>query len=317
MSAIDRSQTILVYLTNGVQGGAVVRAAFRRGIKVRALVRSRTRSHALAALGVDLVEGDLHDPTSLRAASAGIAHAVLQIPIGSQDDMRVAADNALSASRACGLTSVVLKLASASRPACCPEPSFVANATIEDMVRRSGLHFAIVRPTMYLDNLLKPSARMEIAEHGVFAPPISASQRIAWTSADDCADAALTLLERGAYGGDHRIAGPNSVSGEELAARITAGLGHRVVYRAQPLDEFEREVDAAMGPGTGRRVASKFRYFAEHRDEADAMLSGPFEPQPGLEGFRPTSIEDWVRRHRSDFRETSPAASAERHGGDR
>ena len=307
MSAIDRSQPILVYLANGVQGGAVVRAALARGVKVRALVRSRTRAQSLASLGVELAEGDLRDPASLRMASTGIAHAVLQIPIGSQDEMRMAVDNALSAARACGLSSMILKLPSASRPAPCPEPSFVANAMIEDIVRRSGLPFAIVRPTMYLDNLLKPSARMEITEHGVFAPPITSSQRIAWTSADDCADAALTLLERGAYGGDHRIAGPDSVTGDELAARITAGLGRRVVYRAQALDAFEREVDAAMGAGTGRRVASKFRFFAAHRDEADAMLSDAFTPQPGLEGFRPTSIGEWVRRHRSDFHETNLA----------
>ena len=80
---------------------------------------------------------------------------------------------------------------------------------IEEAARASGIRFAIVRPTMYLDNLLKPSALAEIAKDGVFAPPIPASQRIAWTSADDCAEAALTLLERGAMGGrsPHRWSG--------------------------------------------------------------------------------------------------------------
>jgi hypothetical protein len=83
--------------------------------------------------------------------------------------------------------SAVLKLASAGLPAPCEEPSFIANAMIEDMVRRSGLPFAIVRPTMYLDNLLKPSASRDIVEHGRFAPPIAEQQEIAWTSTDDCA----------------------------------------------------------------------------------------------------------------------------------
>lgn len=312
MSAIDPSSPILVYLANGVQGGALVRAAVRRGLKVRALVRDRERARALAEPGVDIVEGDLRDSSSLRMASAGIAHAVLQIPIGSQDEMRAAADNALSASIACGLRSVILRLASASRPAPCREPSFVANAMVEDMVRRSGMPFAIVRPTLYLDNLLKPSALREIIGHGVFAPPIAESQRIAWTSVDDCADAALTLLDRGAYGGDHRIAGPESVTGEELALRVSAGLGRCIVYRAQPLHEFEGEIDAAMGPGTGARVASRFRFFAAHRDEAETMLSGSFVPQSGLEDFQPTGIETWVRRHKGDFQDGSPISTQER-----
>ena len=311
MSVIDPSRPILVYLANGVQGGAVVRAALRRGFRVRALVRDRRNSRALATPGVELAEGDLRDPASLRAASCGVAHAVLQLPIGAQEDLAAQAANALSASIACGLTSIVLKLASASRPAPCEEPSFVANAMIEDMVRRSGLAFAIVRPTMYLDNLLKPSARAEIVTHGRFAPPIATQQEIAWTSTDDCADAALTLLARGATGGDHRIAGPESVTGDQLAARVAAGLGRPVVYHAQPLDEFERDVDAAMGAGTGRRVASKFRFFASHRDEADAMLAGPFEAQPGLKDFRPTPIEEWVRRHRKDFCKADRLAATE------
>ena len=303
MSAIDLSKPVLVYLANGVQGAAAVRAARQCGVKVRALVRDQARAQPLAALGVEFAQGDLRDPASLRLASAGLDHAILQIPIGSQDEMRVATGNALAASVACGLKSLVLKLASASRPASCPEPSFVANAMIEDMVRQSGLPFAIVRPTMYLDNLLKPSARREIAGQGVFAPPIAENQRIAWTSADDCARAAVTLLARGATSGDHRIAGPHSVTGGELASKVATALGRPVVYRAQPLEEFEREVDAAMGPGMGRRVASKFRFFAAHRDEADAMLSGAFTPQPGLEDFRPTPIEEWVRRHKGDFQD--------------
>ncbi|TWB16507.1 uncharacterized protein YbjT (DUF2867 family) [Rhizobium sp. ERR 1071] len=309
MSTIDQSQPILVYLAAGVQGSAVVHAALQRGFKVRALVRDRRRASALSALGVELVEGDLRDAASLRAASTGITHAVLQIPIGSQGDMRIQADNVISASLDQGPKSLVLKLASASRPAPCQEPSFVANAMLEDVVRASGLPFAIVRPTMYLDNLLKPSARKDIVGEGIFAPPIAEAQRIAWTSVDDCARAAITLLERGITSGDHRIAGPESIDGNELVSRIGAGLGRLITYRQQPLDEFERDVDAAMGPGTGRRVASKFRFFASHREEADAMLAAPFKPQAGLEDFKPTGIEEWVRQHRAQFFDTKQAPS--------
>ncbi|MFE8586020.1 NmrA family NAD(P)-binding protein [Sphingomonas sp. NCPPB 2930] len=160
-------------------------------------------------------------------------------------------ENALHALLHVSVRSIVLKLASASRPAPCGEPSFVANAAIEALIRRSGIPFAIVRPTMYLDNLLKPSARAEIAERGVFSPPIASNQRIAWTSTDDCALATILLLEQDLYGGDHLVSGPESVTGDELAARLSAGLGKPITYHAEPLDVFERDVDAAMGPGMG------------------------------------------------------------------
>ncbi|OKO72663.1 nucleoside-diphosphate sugar epimerase [Bradyrhizobium sp. NAS80.1] len=301
MSVIDRSKPIVVFLAAGVQGGAVARAALSRGLKVRALVRDRKRVPGLNLAGIELAEGDLHDVASLGAASADIDHAVLQLPIGSTDEMKTQAENALAAFTAMGVRSFILKLASASRPLPCEEPSFVANQMIEDAARRAGLPFAIVRPTMYLDNLLKPSARVEIMERGVFAPPIPATQRIAWTSVDDCAEAALMLLERGAMGGDYRIAGPESLTGDELASRVSIGIGRTFVYHGQPLDEFEREVDVAMGAGVGRRVASKFRYFAAHSDDADTILAAPFRPQVGLEGFTPTAVASWALANRDNF----------------
>jgi len=301
MTAIDRSKPIvLVYLAAGVQGSAAVRAALERGLTVRALVRDRARAPFFPAGDVEFAEGDLDDLASLEAASVGVTHAVLQVPTGPVDVMAAQASHAATACIAAGLRSVVLRLASASRAAPCTEPSFVGNARVQDALRQVGLAFASVRPTMYLDNLRKPSARSEIVDSGLFAPPIAATQRIAWTCVDDCARAAIELLLQGATG-DYRIAGPESLSGDELAARISEGLGRRIAYRAQPIDAFEREVDAAMGEGMGHRVASKFRYFAIHPDEADAILARPFGPHVSLAAFEPTDVATWARRHRRAF----------------
>lgn len=290
------SGPILVFLANGIQGSAVVRTARRRGHNARALFRT-----PLGDAPRDAVIGDLDNPASLVAAARGCAHAVLQVPTAEQATMVRQAGAALDALRHAGVRSIILKLASASRHAPCAEPSFVANAAVEALVRRSGIPFAIVRPTMYLDNLLKPSARADIIERGTFSPPIAASQRIAWTSVDDCALAAIMLLEQDIYGGDHLVSGPESVTGNGLAARLTAGLCRTITYHAEPLDLFERDVEAAMGPGMGRRVASKFRYFQEHGDEADRILATVREPR-ALPGFAATGIEDWARQRRDLFR---------------
>ena len=284
------SGPILVFLANGTQGSAVARVARERGHVARGLIRTRSGDSAR-----DAVIGDLDDPVSLVTAAEGCGHAVLQVPTGEQPAMVRQIGNALDALRHAGVRSIVLKLASASRPAPCDEPSFVANAAVEALVRSAGIPFAIVRPTMYLDNLLKPSARADIAERGVFSPPIASDQRIAWTSVDDCALAAVMLLEQDRYGGDHLVSGPESVTGDEFAVRLSAGLGRPIVYHADPLDVFERDVDAAIGPGMGRRIASKFRYFREHPDEADQILA-TVQEQGVLPGFTPTSIEVWARQ---------------------
>lgn len=300
MSVEPNKPIVLVFLAAGVQGSAVVRAALARGFSVRALVRDRSRIPGIPLPDVEWIEADLDNVDAMRAASAGIRHAVLQVPTGPADAMVKHARNAAVALCNAELHSMVLKLASASRPVPCTEPSFVGNSRVEGVLRDAGLAFATVRPTMYLDNLLKPSALREIIQDGVFAPPIPASQRIAWTSADDCARAAITLLERGVTG-DFRIAGMQSMDGAELAASIQAGLGLPVRYRAQPIEAFERDVDSVMGVGMGARIGSKFRYFASYPEEADAILAQPFKPYPELQGFEPLLVQRWVRMNRQSF----------------
>ena len=58
----------------GFLGGHLVEALVARGERVRALVRSTSHTAHLASLGVDLVHGDLSDPTALRAALEGVEH---------------------------------------------------------------------------------------------------------------------------------------------------------------------------------------------------------------------------------------------------
>lgn len=63
---------ILVTGATGFTGGHLARRLVKEGHLVRALVRSPQKGKELAELGIELVKGDLTDPASLRAATAGI-----------------------------------------------------------------------------------------------------------------------------------------------------------------------------------------------------------------------------------------------------
>jgi nucleoside-diphosphate-sugar epimerase len=84
-----------VFLTGGTGfiGGEVARRLRARGDTVRALVRDRSRADALAALGCDLVIGDLSDEPSLAAACAGadaVVHSAAIYEVGVPEDRRPA-----------------------------------------------------------------------------------------------------------------------------------------------------------------------------------------------------------------------------------
>ena len=80
--------TVLVTGAAGFVGPHVVHTLRARELPVRALVRGRAQGSRLAAWGAEVVEGDVTDPSSLRAAFAGVDAVVHLVSIikGSRAD---------------------------------------------------------------------------------------------------------------------------------------------------------------------------------------------------------------------------------------
>ena len=68
---IDLDRTVLVAGASGFVGSHIVRLLVERGRKVRVMLRKSSSRAALEGLAVDIVEGDVLDPASLRAAMSG------------------------------------------------------------------------------------------------------------------------------------------------------------------------------------------------------------------------------------------------------
>jgi dihydroflavonol-4-reductase len=107
---------VLVTGATGFTGGHLARHLAARGHRVRALVRDPKRGDALAAEGVELIQGDLRDSASLAAAVAGISVvynvAALYREAGFPDDTYFAVNaravaELIAAAAAAGVTRVV------------------------------------------------------------------------------------------------------------------------------------------------------------------------------------------------------------------
>jgi uncharacterized protein YbjT (DUF2867 family) len=294
-------QKVLVYLANGTQGGAVARCAIAQGFHVRALVRQENKSHGLAAMGAEIARGDLMSGDGLREAHDGVNFVVMQMPLGAPADVEVGMRHALAAIVASGVQGVVVKMPSASATIATTEPSLVANARIEAMLREAAIPYAMVRPTMYLDNLLRPDIRRGLAIEGKLRLPLAETQRVAWTSVEDAAKAAIAIVKSGALVGDYLVSGCDAVDGVALAARFSMALKREVQYERVDLSVLEREVDARMGAGVGRKVSSKFRFFEAHPEQAQWMLARAFDESNGPRGFIPESLDAWIARHAESF----------------
>ena len=143
---------ILVTGATGFVGPSIVHALRAEGRDVRALVRRPTSASSLAALGVELVSGDVTDPASLKPALDGCTHVVHLVAIikGRPDDfqrvMTVGTQNLVAAAKTAGVERFVLMsaLGTSDAPAV---PYYQAKLAEERDVIASGLEHTIFRPS--------------------------------------------------------------------------------------------------------------------------------------------------------------------------
>jgi NAD(P)H dehydrogenase (quinone) len=270
----------------GRVGRHVAAGLAERGIEARALVR-----RPAADLPLPAVHADLYSPATLAPAFDGVERLLLLTAHGPDQYLREAA--AIEAAVAAGVQRIV-KI-SGGAPTLGPNgttPTAVAHWHSEQRIERSGLDFAFLRPSFYMQNLL-----------GTVAPTLAAPlghAPIAMVDARDVADCAIAaLLDERTTRRAWQLTGPHPVTfgaiAEHLGVRyinVPVKLAARTMRRrGLPVAEIDHAT----------RMAA---YFASGADSAatDHVLR--------LTGHAPRSIEAFLDEHASAFSPTTRLARA-------
>jgi len=173
---------ILLTGITGNNGGATAAALLEKGARFRALVRPSEMDKAATwqARGVEIVQGDLEDPASVRRALQGIDRAFLVMPNG-EDQERLELSFIKTAKEA-GL-SWLLKLSSPEAVRGTTSPIPLAHIAAEDAIMASGMNWTFVRPSFFMHNFRNALPR--VRETGKLSMPMGEGT-VALT---DCADA--------------------------------------------------------------------------------------------------------------------------------
>jgi NADH dehydrogenase len=229
--------TVLVTGGTGFVGPYVVHALRAQETPVRALVRDPARATRLAAWGVELTQGDVTDPPSLRAACEGadaVVHLVAIIRGRPADFERVMSQgtrNVVAAAQDAGVRRFVLASAlgldERSKDAV---PYFAAKWEMEAAVRESGLEHVIFRPSFVFgrDGGVLPTF-IRLARFAPVTPIIGrGGQRLQPIWAEDLAEYyARALTEQAATNRTFELGGPDAVSWNEFWERLKRVLGVR------------------------------------------------------------------------------------------
>ena len=148
---------ILVIGSTGVLGHETTRQLLEAGHKVRAMTRDPQKAADLAALGAEVVQGDLIDPASLQKACQGVeavlAAAHQLMGTGKYSSKAVDDDGhraLIDAAKEAGVRHFVyvsVQMASETNPVDFCRTKF----KIEEYLKASGLSYTILRPPAFME----------------------------------------------------------------------------------------------------------------------------------------------------------------------
>lgn len=315
---------IAVVGATGQQGGGLVRAILadpQGRFTVRALTRNADSGTAreFATQGAEVVEADLDDEASVRKAFDGAYGAFVVTNYWAQrtpeqDKARTRAEmelaQAAAAARAAkdaGLRHVVWSTLEDTRPhfkrlgSDVPTvfdsykvPHFDAKAEANALFTELGVPTTFLQTTFYYEAFLigQGPHRDENGELVLTIP--MAGNKMALIAADDIGKTALGVFRRGDdfIGKTVSIAGAH-VTGEQLAAKFTAVLGEKVVYRPLTHDQ----VRASGQPGA-LEIANNFQFYSDASEYFTGVrdLDLVRELNPELQ-----TLDSWLTQHKNEI----------------
>lgn len=280
---METGATLLVTGATGQQGGSVARELLAAGHNVKAMTRNPggDGAKALAALGAEVVQGDLNDPESLARAVEGAwgVFGVQNTWEAGVDGEEEQGKRLAEISREGGVQHFVYtSVGSAHRSTGIPH--FDNKWRIEEAVRGLGFpSHTILRPVFFMENWLSPWFKPAIDE-GTVAIGVNPDTRVQMIALDDIGRYGRVAFEKSEELNGRAI----DIAGDELTMPEVADAIGRASGRT--LSFFQVPIEQV------REFSDDFAIMLEWFDRVgyEADISGNAEEF----GISPTTFDAWA-----------------------
>jgi uncharacterized protein YbjT (DUF2867 family) len=284
--------TILITGSTGTVGSALLTELGARNIPVHAMARRPTPS--LDRPGVTTVIGDFDDPASLRRALAVSGADRVFLLTTSTERAEVQQAALVEAAGEAGVRHLVKLSQWAADPAS-PVRFLRSHAAGEQKIRDSGLAYTFLRPNLFMQGLLL--FRDSIVRDRRFFGAAGEVPVSVVDVRDIAAVAADVLTTSGHEGASYDLTGPAALSHAELAAQLSAAVGHAIGYVDLPPEAL---LAALLGGGLPAWAAEGLvEDYAHYRRGEATFVSGDVER---VTGQKARSFADFATAHAAAFR---------------
>ena len=295
-------QRVLVLGATGDQGHPLLGRLIAAGMVPVAALRNRQALANTEFANVETVEASLYDPQSMIAAAKGMDGIAANLPfVFDRDLARQLGANIAAAARANGIRKIVFNTSCHVEDNDIGNPAHDGRRDIEQAIIGSGSEYVILEPKVFMDNMIRSWNKPSIVKQGIFAYPARPDLKISWICLDDIAAYMVEALARNDLpSGRYRIGGPEALTGDEVAARLSEAAGRKIVFKSLSPDEFASSMSmlvtgsAEVAPlSIYDGMASFYRWY---NAQPTSPLIADVEEMARNFHHTPTSLEIWVAR---------------------
>lgn len=222
------SPKILITGATGNIGKELTKYLASKNIPFLAMVRSLDQAKVFDGLnfpGAEFISGDFNDPESLKNALKGIDKAFL-LTNSSEQAQQQQIDFVNAAAHA-GVKHIV-KLSQWAADVNSPVRFLRYHAVIENLIKESGMAYTFLRPNLFMQGLL--GFRETIIRQNQFFGAIGDAKISMIDTRDIAAAAGEALSSSGHEGKIYNLTGPEALSHDQMAEKLSAVLGRKVEF---------------------------------------------------------------------------------------
>jgi uncharacterized protein YbjT (DUF2867 family) len=302
---MSADQLFLITGATGNTGAPTVKFLLDAGHRVRAFVhRVDDRSEALAAIGAEVVEGDLLDFRAVSAALAGVSAAYFCYPIAPGTLLPATAMFAQAATEA-GVDAVVnMSQISARREA--KSTAALHHWLAERLLDRYAFRTTHLRPTFFAEWLKWQWQRGD--DEGLLRLPFGHGRHAPIAGYDQARVIAAVLQNPAPHDRQiYPLVGDHELDHYGIAEEIGGTLGIPVRYEPVPIADF----------AAGLTANGMTDFFVQHissvaQDYQDGIFAGENNLVEVISGHKPMTVSDYVNANRSAFDQDGRLVQRER-----
>ena len=294
---------ILITGATGKVGKELVLDLSARRSAFKVMVRSKEAAKDFEAKGIKAVQGDFERPETHAGALANI-QTVFMLSTPRPDAVAIER-KFLAACKAKGVRHVVRLSAVGANP--WASSALIRNhGKCEALLEDSGLQWTILRPTIFMQNLVPHFGPMVAKESTLYAP--AGDARMPWVDTRDIAAVAGTVLtSKGHEELVYELTGPEALTHTQVAERLSSQLGRQISYVDVPDGAAHQSmVSMGMSPWFAEGMITLYHMF-----KVNGPTTQTLETVERIAGRAPRTLAAYLKENEPAFGSLKQARAAQ------